>query len=671
MREPPQEIERTTPEMRHCLHDTCSRPKPTKRIPPIPRLKLMIASRVLLLFPLVIAKIGKASERYHKSTFQQAIIHLLLLLLGYKQSNTNTYTMMHETKVPITPPCSANNIDIYTIGDDQTSPTFDCDYHTSTTPRTSTRTPNDNPFLNNINTVAQSNLYFDDVDLNEGGDASALEVAANTSSNKRHYRNIIRPVLMSILVVAILASVIATIAVSASRKGHVDTSVESSEGGDLRANWMMPSDPVTTPFVPDDIEDGTEEDQTLEYDGEEDFYYTEDPEMTEREEYLEDDEDEFFMDPINASDADQDLCVPTISFQGNLAETFSNPSCEDCIPQVALDGNTAVVKNGDEVSFYSIEDEEWVKSSKVYRSTDADVGLAIFGDTAIMSDVFEEDDTGAVYVLDASLNGHVRIEAPEDIIEGGLFGYSIDLNEDQIIVGAPYGQEDKAGSAYIYRRLDDEWELEAVLPFDEEKDTDFLFFGESVAIKDNRAAISAFNEDDEVVVFIFEYDSTTDSWAEIEEIVVDDQCDDCEDVGVEVSFTDDGGLLIAYQRNDSVSYFVPQFEVLDYVMLSKGQDYIWWDDLLSEEEDNLELSQVAMSGNIMVVSTFDEFDNAIASVYTQTEDAYWEEVDEIVLPAIDDENFDYESDMEISISGTNLLISYGGDVLWYKLDGCQ
>jgi len=160
-----------------------------------------------------------------------------------------------------------------------------------------------------------------------------------------------------------------------------------------------------------------------------------------------------------------------------------------------------------------------------------------------------------------------------------------------------------------------------------------------------------------VVVFIFEYDSTTDSWAEIEEIVVDDQCDDCEDVGVEVSFTDDGGLLIAYQRNDSVSYFVPQFEVLDYVMLSKGQDYIWWDDLLSEEEDNLELSQVAMSGNIMVVSTFDEFDNAIASVYTQTEDAYWEEVDEIVLPAIDDENFDYESDMEISISGTNLLIS--------------
>eukprot|EP01082_Thalassiosira_pseudonana_P007004 g15096.t1 g15096 contig21:532732-533223(-) len=147
--------------------------------------------------------------------------------------------------------------------------------------------------------------------------------------------------------------------------------------------------------------------------------------MTEREEYLDDDEDEFFMDPINASDADQDLCVPTISFQGNLAETFSNPSCEDCIPQVALDGNTAVVKNSVEVSFYSIEDEEWVKSSKVYRSTDADVGLAIFGDTAIMSDVFEEDDTGAVYVLDASLNGHVRIEAPEDIIEGGLFGYSI------------------------------------------------------------------------------------------------------------------------------------------------------------------------------------------------------------------------------------------------------
>jgi hypothetical protein len=296
--------------------------------------------------------------------------------------------------------------------------------------------------------------------------------------------------------------------------------------------------------------------------------------------------------------------------------------------------------------------------------------LALDGTTIMMGDYMRDEETGAIYIMDKTRPSAMKhfILAPDDVDDGGMFGFSIDIFKDRMIVGAPYGYGKESGSAYVYERTaEGGWELEDIFPPAEEDGPEdkFELFGESVAIQNGRAAVSGFNEHGEVTVFIYEYSRLSDSWDEIDDIIVDKACRDCTRVGVSVSFRDDGGLFISYPRKNTISYLAP-------TTLDNAREYVVVQKIYVDEDDDVDMNQVRVSGGTMVVGVVDQNDASLVFVYSQSsDDDTWLKVEEIKLPA--NKNFDPDKDfIDLAFSRRNLMVNYGDDkLIWYTFDGCE
>jgi hypothetical protein len=370
------------------------------------------------------------------------------------------------------------------------------------------------------------------------------------------------------------------------------------------------------------------------------------------------------------------VCVPDIKFKHSFLP--------ESIPQVASDGTTVAVMHGKRLNFYGEDRTQSFASvsmpSRRRGAEEIEMTFALDGTTGILGDYTFDyntgDDTGKVFVLQPSGTDkeHVvaqEIEAPEDVEDGGMFGYSIDIFGDRMIVGAPYGDSDDSGLAFLYERTDEgNWEVAEIFPPDLEDGPpdEFALFGESVAIHKNRAAVSGYNELDEVCVFIYEYNKETGDWEEVDDIIVDKNCRDCKNVGVAVSFRDeDGGLFISYPRKNEVSYLVP-------TELENGGEYVLVDKIFVDDDDevDVDMDQVQIGGDIMVVGVTDEFGANLVYLYSQSDDDdKWIKVKELELP--ENEDFDPDVDyIDLALSRSSLIVNYGDNkLLWYTLDGCD
>jgi hypothetical protein len=532
-----------------------------------------------------------------------------------------------------------------------------------------------------------SSLYMDEVDL--GPDYSPTSVAPaitvlnmdgkgnfldDKKSNRhgRYYRNLVGPIAAFVMGVLFMAAIVAIVVASTGKKDMKQVATVETQLETPAVPAAVPEDTKSKiknkpeeDFVvlldededPDDYDDEFEDDYDDEFDEEEDDY---DDEFVDEEDNYEDEMD------YN----DEMVCEPTI----NLKEELFPES----IPTIASDGDTIVVKHGKKLNFYESDRTQtysYLSLPQTHaRSTNSfeseDMTLALDGDTSVMGHYLRDAETGAVYVLTDNGEGERTktqvIVAPEDVDDGGMFGFSVDIHDDRLIVGAPMGYGDDAGSAYIYEQ-DDEgtWELAQIFPPDEEDgpDDSFVMFGESVAIHKDRAAVSGYNEYDEVTVFIYEYSAVSDTWTEIDDVIVDKHCQDCKGVGVSVSFRDDGGLFISYPRKNEISYLVP-------TSFENGGEYVLQQKIHVDED--VDMDQVEVGGILMVVGVTDEDDTNLVFVYSQSDDDdKWVKVDEIELPP--NEEFDPDTDyIDLALSSTNLIVNYGDDrLIWYTFDGCE
>lgn len=115
--------------------------------------------------------------------------------------------------------------------------------------------------------------------------------------------------------------------------------------------------------------------------------------------------------------------------------------------------------------------------------------LAVWGDTIVVGTV-REDDGGSAYVYVRD-NGTWSLQAdlehsPPDL--GTLFGWSVDIDGDTIVVGEPV-----RGKAYVFERNGTSWTQEAVLQASNHDSQDD--FGESVAISGDTIVVGANHED--------------------------------------------------------------------------------------------------------------------------------------------------------------------------------
>jgi len=183
---------------------------------------------------------------------------------------------------------------------------------------------------------------------------------------------------------------------------------------------------------------------------------------------------------------------------------------------VAINGDTIVVgayfdnDNGSASgsAYVFIRSESgWVQQAKLIAD-DGALGdyfgrsVAIDGDTAVVG-AFADDDngnaSGSAYIFirsESSWNQQAKLIAGDGEY-GDLFGWSVAISNDTIVVGAHYDDVNgiiAAGSAYVFARSENGWIQQAKLTIDDSTIGDF--FGWSVAISGDTILVGAHYDDD-------------------------------------------------------------------------------------------------------------------------------------------------------------------------------
>ncbi|WP_394221453.1 FG-GAP repeat protein [Alteromonas gracilis] len=221
------------------------------------------------------------------------------------------------------------------------------------------------------------------------------------------------------------------------------------------------------------------------------------------------------------------------------AKLVANPHfAEDTLGgNVALSKDTAMLgvmmrddkgKDSGAVIAFERDKKVWAQT-QIITAPDANAGDA-FGQSISLTDKYlvvgapKNDtlgnDAGAAYIFKREQNAwryQAKIVA-SDGLAGDLFGVSVAIDDDTIIVGADLHDEiaENAGAVYVFRLSDSQWKQEAKLVAADGGKTDI--FGVRVAISEDIAIVSARRDDVEGIgvdagsAYIFERSGTT--WAQ-------------------------------------------------------------------------------------------------------------------------------------------------------------
>jgi len=178
--------------------------------------------------------------------------------------------------------------------------------------------------------------------------------------------------------------------------------------------------------------------------------------------------------------------------------------------------------------------------------------VAIDKDTALVgAPQYYDNKTGAVYVY--TRNGPTWTLQTQLHPTNGTpyqhFGYSLDLDGDTALIGAP-GQDQ--GAAYVFTRKNDNWTQQARLQPD---DFHAIHFGGDVALYNNTAVIGAYsdNESGANAGAAYVFTRTNNIWTKQQKIMASDT-DAGDDFGTAVSLSDDT-LLVGAQGAQTNGYW--------------------------------------------------------------------------------------------------------------------
>lgn len=314
---------------------------------------------------------------------------------------------------------------------------------------------------------------------------------------------------------------------------------------------------------------------------------------------------------------------------------------------------------------YRFNGFEWYEEAKLVPSDGAagdffGTSVAVDGAVAVVGAFGDNEQglyTGAAYVFrydGAQWLQEQKLEA-SDAAEEDLFGFSVSIDGDVIVVGA-YVDDDtvfSSGSAYVWEFDGADWVEKQKLHASDPANK--AYFGTSVAISGDVIAVGAGNladaDDQSGAVYVFEYDGA--DWIETQKLKTSDAAmNDFFGSAVAVS----GDTIVAGATGDdddgrrSGSAYVFSFDGLDWVEEAK---------LTASDAAERDFfgSSVAIDGGTIVVgaqSGNDEDGVESGSAYVFGFDGFdWIEEEELLAPTA---NPDEQFGNAVSISGGRILV---------------
>jgi hypothetical protein len=180
----------------------------------------------------------------------------------------------------------------------------------------------------------------------------------------------------------------------------------------------------------------------------------------------------------------------------------------DCFGwSVSISGDYAIIgafaddNNKGSAYIFKREDSNWTEQQKLLALDGDEVdnfgySVSISGDYAIVGAYCHDHNvngSGSAYIFKRYETAWLQETEliSKDIAEGDHFGYSVSINEDYIVIGAPWDDNiaKDSGAAYVFKCEDSNWTQQAkLLPQDGAKND---FFGGSVSINGDYIVIGA------------------------------------------------------------------------------------------------------------------------------------------------------------------------------------
>jgi hypothetical protein len=346
----------------------------------------------------------------------------------------------------------------------------------------------------------------------------------------------------------------------------------------------------------------------------------------------------------------------------SLGTAFNDDCKYECNPWVVIDGNNVLIaKPVDErVHFFDYNGGN-AKKSSTFNLESYIYSIEISGNYAAVGIPEYNNYTGAVVVFEknstAIWNQVVQVE-PDNMTSLAFFGFSVEIENDTLAIGAP--DDSEKGAVYFYTRINNTWTPQSKLV----SGSDAGVFGESISLKGNAVAISdtLAGKNSQGAVFIYTFDSQSNTWIQTNKV----SNDDCGmKFGASVELTDDLGLLVMC-ADDLYDY---ETGAVYYYSRSDDDQYQLQQTITPSKSDGSLKSivkntyEIVSDGNNMLLGYYSGT-NGKVQLFTKENDM-WTEGNVVSPPP----NQTYFADY-FTLSGRNMLISSSTNVHTYSLDDC-
>ena len=186
---------------------------------------------------------------------------------------------------------------------------------------------------------------------------------------------------------------------------------------------------------------------------------------------------------------------------------------QDGVLVIGAPGDDTIAEDAGAVYVWHYYDDEWHFAGRLVAA-DGIAGDKLGSQVSLQmpwlaSGAYDHDDpywsAGATYVwkLDNLWNFHAKLEA-SDMQPGDWFGYSVDINDDRMVIGAPHRAHPesgtyRSGAAYVFELVDDQWlEVGVLGPVDAIEAGERAEFGWVTEIFGTTAVVGAWLADTEV-----------------------------------------------------------------------------------------------------------------------------------------------------------------------------
>jgi len=342
-----------------------------------------------------------------------------------------------------------------------------------------------------------------------------------------------------------------------------------------------------------------------------------------------------------------------------LKETLFDTECDNCQPDIAIDGETIVFGKSHEYIKFSSIAEDGLKTVSTINITWGMLGVAVSGNISAMGGVNQSSGEYALHVFERD-SGGVWNEAaelvPHGIGEKSWLGRSVGIDGDRLVAGAV--SDGDFGSVFVYRRVGGSWEMDTKLSPDIEH---LRNFGRAVSIKGDVILVGdrVYGDPRRGAVFVYAFDKSSSLW-QLKASITNEDCDQWFGTSLEIL---DTGLMIGCPREDggigAVYFYEGNHTTYQYVLSQKIQSSngTYYDNFAHNSQLSIDRK------HIMAVGTNRKW-NGKVYLFTLL-NGEWVEFAKISEPNA----VEFFGDV-VDLSGSNIVVASADNAYLYSVKEC-